>query len=156
SLVERFEEKMNRFKDLKEETGKILLDFNLNEDQIKAFAEKNYPKTVKAIDKEIEKLDKEGIELNREIGKAEGAEEVREESVKAFAAKEDKVKHYMKIAKLIIQSAEETTKKLREEYTAKVKNTAENIWNQYKGEPWSIEWDSQLNGIKILFLLLNR
>ncbi|MHA1309253.1 MAG: hypothetical protein ACTSQN_18470, partial [Candidatus Heimdallarchaeota archaeon] len=113
SQVERFEEKMKRFKELKEETEKILFEFNLNEEQIKDFAEKNYPKTVKAIDKEIEKLDNESIALKHEITKAEVAEEVREESVKAFAAKEDKVKHYMKIAKLIIQAAEETTKKLR-------------------------------------------
>jgi ATPase subunit of ABC transporter with duplicated ATPase domains len=42
---------------------------------------------------------------------------------------------------LIKKASDETTKKLRETYTAKVKNVAESIWKQYKINPWQIEWD---------------
>jgi len=139
--VEKLQEKMDKFKQLKESTGVILLNFNLNEEKIKELEKKKYPKTIKEIIAKLDKLDEESTNLNREIGKAEGAKEVQEDTVKALQTKENKLKHNMKIAELIIKATQATTNKLREEYTADVKNVAESIWNQYKGEHWVIEWD---------------
>ncbi|MHA1308767.1 MAG: AAA family ATPase, partial [Candidatus Heimdallarchaeota archaeon] len=136
-----FSEKLNKLKDLKGNVGQLLLDFNLNEEQIKAYEKKKYPLTIEGIESKLDELDTESKALDREIGKAVGAKEVQEDYVKDLKVKEEQLKHNKKITELIIRAAQETTNKLRDEYSADVKNIAESIWNKYKGEPWAIEWD---------------
>ncbi|NPD90671.1 MAG: AAA family ATPase [Asgard group archaeon] len=140
-MVTELEKRIVLLKDLKEITGQTLIEFNTNESAIKSLKKKNYPETIKEIEKKLDTLGAEGSELDRSIGRAEGAQEVTSKMVEKRLKQEKELEHKMKIIELIGEATEKTTKKMRETYTAQVKNLAESIWKQYKDESWRIEWD---------------
>jgi len=139
--VNELERRVDGVKVLKESIGGILANLSTTEEGIKQLQKKGYPKSIAEITKKLDELDAEEQEMIETIGKAKGAEEVTTIMVQKRAQEEEDVKHKTKILELIVKAIEQTTNKLRESYSAEVKNQAEAIWSAYKGEKWLIEWD---------------
>ena len=133
--------KITSMQNLKLSVGQYFTDLNIAEEGIKQLQKKGYPKSQAEIEKKLDELDKENRELNQAIGRAEGAEQTTSTMVEKKKQDEEDLKHKLKIMELIEKAIEQTTKKLRDTYSAEVKNQAEAIWSAYKGEKWLIEWD---------------
>jgi len=140
-VVADLEGKITSMKVLKVSVGDYFADLSLAEEGIKQLQKKGYPKSIGDIEKKLDELEKEERELNQAIGRAEGAEETTSKMVEKKQQEEEELKHKLKIMELIEKAIEQTTKKLRDTYSAEVKNQAEEIWSAYKGEKWLIEWD---------------
>jgi len=140
-VVADLEGKITSMKVLKVSVGEYFASLSIAEEGIKQLQKKGYPKSIGDIEKRLDELEKEERELNQAIGRAEGAEETTTKMVEKKQQEEDELKHKLKIIELIEKAIEQTTKKLRDTYSAEVKNQAEAIWSAYKGEKWLIEWD---------------
>ena len=119
----------------------ILQELNSNESMIKQFKSKGYPLTLEEIEKQLDKFDEEEKKLNQAIGVAKGAELVKKQNIQDLLKEEEGYKHKQKISELIIDAMVKATKKLREDFMARVKNQVEDIWKTYKGEKWTIDCD---------------
>ncbi|MCF2143084.1 MAG: AAA family ATPase [Candidatus Heimdallarchaeota archaeon] len=113
------------------------------ESMIKLFEGKNYPQTINGLEKKLEELNEEERELTKQKGILEGAKAVTEEQINRMKKTEEELKHKEKICDLILETITEAKKKLRLEMTSNVKTIAEEIWEKYKNEHWTIDWDDK-------------
>jgi len=139
--IKGIERKIERFGQLKVQLTEAIQEINSLESMIRQFDGKNYPKNLSEIDKQLEQLEEEDRELFRKKGLMEGVKLVTDEQVKSLVKQEEEIKHKEKICELIINAIHITTDKLRTDFSAKVKNKAEEIWSEYKKEKWEIDWD---------------
>ena len=140
-IVADLDGKISSMKSLKTSVGTYFADLSIAEEGIKQLQKKGYPKTLADIEKILDDLEKEERELNQAIGRAEGAEATTAAMVEKKLQEEEELKHKLKILELVEKAIGQTTEKLRDSYSAEVKNQAEAIWSAYKGEKWLIEWD---------------
>lgn len=141
--IRQLESKIENLDRLKQESVSLLDKLKSNNSLIKQFDGKKYPQKIDAIEKLLNKLDKEERKLNDNLARAEGAKQISKERLIEIKKKEEQAKHRKKIADLILAATQEATKSLREDYADSFKNLAESIWEQYKGERWQIDWDKK-------------
>jgi DNA repair exonuclease SbcCD ATPase subunit len=138
--AEALAKKSDLMKSQKDNVSELFKELQTVEKKIAQLQKQDYPETIKGIKEQLDALGKEEKDLDRAIGRAEGAQKVTEAMVKQKKKKEDSIKHNLKVLELIKKAIQETTDKLRKEYIAEIKNQAEDIWKIYKGEPWHIDW----------------
>ncbi|MHA1973360.1 MAG: AAA family ATPase, partial [Candidatus Hodarchaeales archaeon] len=132
--------KREQKKEQKDQAEKLQREFEKVHTEVKHLSKK-HQYNLEQIEHQLNELEKEEYQLIQTIGRAKGAKEITEKMVEQKLKAEEDLKHKLKILELIKKAIGETTIKLRESYTANVKNVAEDIWKQYKGESWTIEWD---------------
>lgn len=135
-------QKYEFLKNEKTKAESILSEISSVESLIKKYKDKKYPLDLVKIDAELDKLDEEDTKLRTEIAQAQGAKEATAEHLESLKVKEEDIKHKLKVSQTIFNAALQTANELRRIYVSKVKNLAEVIWEEYKGERWEIDWDN--------------
>ncbi|MEA2071707.1 MAG: AAA family ATPase [Asgard group archaeon] len=141
SEISEIKEKRKKLEDAKKLASTILQKYQKIKAEIAEYKKEGFPVKSKELEKMLDELDKQESEINQNIGKAEGAEKTSKEHVKHIKKLENYAKHKKKICSILEEAIDRTTETLRQDFTDKVKNTAEDIWSNYKEQKWEISWN---------------
>jgi len=141
--IEQVDKNLSRIRDMKENTINLLARIQQNRKEEEKFQGEQYPRAINDITSELEIYNERMIELNQITWMLKGAKMASEEKVMSLKEEGDIWSHKKRIYELIIESLNKTIDEQKNEFIAKLKNLAEEIWRNFKGDNWKITWNEE-------------